>query len=460
MRDVFQETPEKADASKAWIITSTGRKFYHLAPTPDMISIEDIAHALSQLCRWTGHTRYHYCPTEEQRVLTSDLRWVSAGDIKKKQGLFGFDEEPKESGSAGNFRRKFRPNHATGIFHIKRQIVRLELADGSTVRTAAGHPWLVATKTSNNQKWETAEEIFDALKASRTRYMNRFLEVWKEDTSKEAGWLAGILDGEGHISFVNRSGVQFGVAQKDGLVWSRIKNELQNRGFSFNVSSPSDSVNSAQIKGGWRELGRLLGTIRPIRLLDKFERGLQSGLLNKQFDSIRDVPPLRIIRAWKEPKEWVVGLETKTHTYLCEGFAAHNSVAQHSWYCSHLVAPEFALAALLHDSSEAYLGDMNRPLKHFTPAGPAYLEIEEKVERTIFEKFGLPFPVSKEVKEADIQMLYAEKAQLMNVTKATKYEANKWGGDETEADIRIVRWTPRHAKKMFLKRFAELTKEK
>ncbi len=135
----------------------------------------------------------------------------------------------------------------------------------------------------------------------------------------------------------------------------------------------------------------------------------------------------------------------------------HYSVAQHSWYCSHLVPKEFALEALLHDSSEAYLGDMNRPLKHFTQAGPAYLEIEERVERVIFEKFGVPFPLPEAVKVADTQMLYAEKAQLMRVTEATKYEAKKWGRDETEADIRIERWTPRRAEKMFLKRFAQLT---
>ena len=134
----------------------------------------------------------------------------------------------------------------------------------------------------------------------------------------------------------------------------------------------------------------------------------------------------------------------------------HYSVAQHSWYASHLVAPEFALAALLHDASEAYLGDMNRPLKHFTAAGPAYCEIEERVERVIFKKFGLPYPMSPEVKAADIQMLYAEKAQLMNVTEATKYESKKWGTDETEAPITIHRWTPRRAEKVFLKRFAEL----
>jgi 5'-deoxynucleotidase YfbR-like HD superfamily hydrolase len=138
----------------------------------------------------------------------------------------------------------------------------------------------------------------------------------------------------------------------------------------------------------------------------------------------------------------------------------HYSVAQHSVCASLICPPEFALDALMHDSSETYLGDMNRPLKHFTAAGPAYLEIEEKVEKVIFEKFGVRFPLPEAVKDADTQMLYAEKAQLMTVTEDTKYEARKWNRDETEANIRIEKWTPRRAEKMFLERFASLYKEK
>ena len=134
----------------------------------------------------------------------------------------------------------------------------------------------------------------------------------------------------------------------------------------------------------------------------------------------------------------------------------HYSVAQHSVYASQICPPEFAFDTLMHDSSEAYLGDMNRPLKHFTSAGPAYQKIEEKVEAVIFKKFGVRFPLPPAVKEADTKMLYAEKAQLMNASKITNYEVRKWGMDETEADIRIERWTPRRAEKMFLKRFWEL----
>lgn len=44
----------------ACIETYTGIMFDILNPTLDMINIADIAHAGSQLCRFTGHTKFHY----------------------------------------------------------------------------------------------------------------------------------------------------------------------------------------------------------------------------------------------------------------------------------------------------------------------------------------------------------------------------------------------------------------
>jgi len=44
----------------SWIQTYSGIKFDPLNPSPDDISIIDIAHALSNICRFTGHTRDFY----------------------------------------------------------------------------------------------------------------------------------------------------------------------------------------------------------------------------------------------------------------------------------------------------------------------------------------------------------------------------------------------------------------
>lgn len=53
------ETPTpSAPRDGAWIQTYTGRQFWPLDPRPEDVDAEDIAHALSQLCRYTGHSKF------------------------------------------------------------------------------------------------------------------------------------------------------------------------------------------------------------------------------------------------------------------------------------------------------------------------------------------------------------------------------------------------------------------
>lgn len=54
-----------------WLQTFTGRPFYPQDPRPQDICIEDIAHALSLICRFGGHVREFYCVAQHS-VLVSD----------------------------------------------------------------------------------------------------------------------------------------------------------------------------------------------------------------------------------------------------------------------------------------------------------------------------------------------------------------------------------------------------
>ena len=49
-----------SDDRGPWFQTFTGKAFYPLDPRPEDICIEDIAHALSMICRFGGHTRQFY----------------------------------------------------------------------------------------------------------------------------------------------------------------------------------------------------------------------------------------------------------------------------------------------------------------------------------------------------------------------------------------------------------------
>ena len=60
----------------AWIETFTGKKFYPLDPRQQDVCIEDIAHSLSQQCRYTGHTERFYSVAQHSMELSiySQLR--------------------------------------------------------------------------------------------------------------------------------------------------------------------------------------------------------------------------------------------------------------------------------------------------------------------------------------------------------------------------------------------------
>lgn len=62
-RSVFYEgkgLQDGFDRDAAWIQTHSGRRFNPIKPNPDAIVIQDIAHALSMQCRFSGHCREFY----------------------------------------------------------------------------------------------------------------------------------------------------------------------------------------------------------------------------------------------------------------------------------------------------------------------------------------------------------------------------------------------------------------
>ena len=129
------------------------------------------------------------------------------------------------------------------------------------------------------------------------------------------------------------------------------------------------------------------------------------------------------------------------------------SVAQHSCLVADMVEnvqPDAALAALMHDAEEAYIGDIIRPIKRSVP------EISNagaEIELMIFQVFGIPHPMPEVVKWADNVMLKNEHAQIM-------HGRNEWPScDKADGPkVLIMTWSPQRAKEEFMKRFRRLYK--
>lgn len=125
------------------------------------------------------------------------------------------------------------------------------------------------------------------------------------------------------------------------------------------------------------------------------------------------------------------------------------SVAEHCVLMSEAVAPENAPWALLHDATEAYLGDMIRPLKG---AMPEYRAVEDQLMRVICNRFGLGWECPAEVKMADLRILRDERNALMTRPPLP------WHSIEhvPALNVEIHGWSPEEAKRRYLDRLYEL----
>jgi hypothetical protein len=131
------------------------------------------------------------------------------------------------------------------------------------------------------------------------------------------------------------------------------------------------------------------------------------------------------------------------------------SVAQHSVIVSRLVEerggdPEDAFAALMHDASEAYLGDMPHPLKHRSPLGAAFKAAEDHLEQALRERFRIKADVPA-IKRADRALL---------ATERRAFSAERWTWPELDGveplDLELAAWPPDEAARVFAERYAEL----
>jgi len=125
------------------------------------------------------------------------------------------------------------------------------------------------------------------------------------------------------------------------------------------------------------------------------------------------------------------------------------SVAQHSVLVSRIVNLH-PLAGLLHDATEAYLGDVPSPVKQLCPD---YKRLESKVWGAIAGKFGLLPAMPYEVHQADLRMLATERDVVFE-------DRILWGAHIDDVEpymIDIDEWLPGLAEECFLERFEELT---
>lgn len=154
-----------------------------------------------------------------------------------------------------------------------------------------------------------------------------------------------------------------------------------------------------------------------------------------------------------EPESSEIDIRDIAHalSQLCR-FTGHSrqlyTVAQHCLMVSEIVPSEFALEGLLHDATEAYVGDVSTPLKGVI--GAAYTDIEKRVHAAIAARFKLVHPLPPEVKDADLVAFATEARDFM-------MPGGSWGIKTPDPLPNVTEaMSPTVVRAAFLDRFKEL----
>jgi len=243
-----------------------------------------------------------YCLAPGSRVLTSGLLWQAVETLQTGDTLVGFDEAVGRPGGRESF---YCLATVTAMDIVAKPSVRV-VTDRGFVVCSADHQWLVS-RVGHGRRWIRAADL-----RTNDRIVG-YSTPWLTDRSRDGGWMAGFLDGEGSVRL---GGVGF--AQNQGIVLDNALVWLKEHGYRASTRQQDKCV-KVSILGGRGETARLLGSLQPLRLMQRSDvcwTGRAYGKVPTLWFTVHDVESVGV--------QDVVAVQTDTGTFIAEGMLSHN----------------------------------------------------------------------------------------------------------------------------------------
>lgn len=267
-----------------------------------------------------GGAGFMNCLDPETPVLTADLRWVPIKRLCPGDEIVAVDDAPERG------LRKVRRATVLSRWNTKKVAYRLTFDDGNSVVCSGDHRWLCQESSgSGNMRWRKVKESQERHGIKPGVQIVQMVSPWEEDDSREAGYLAGIYDGEGSVS--NRSkkamGTEVFISQNPGPVLDTTLQLLKQKGFSpMPCNSNAYLAEAERATQQWSLPGvgqvlRFLGQIRPERLLAKAHLAYEGG-------SLRGTGVRTVVSVEELPEQELVDISTSTGTFIANGLVSHN----------------------------------------------------------------------------------------------------------------------------------------
>ncbi len=373
-----------------------------------------------------------YCVSPDSLILTADLEWKLAGEIKVGEELIGFPEDLE-----GHV--KLKPSIVERHEVIQAKRYRVVTTRGETI-VSENHRFvgIFDDRRTRNFRSLSWRKVTDLKAGDLIRYT---ADPWKRGESLEDGWFAGMLDGEGWAS---RAARQVGVAQCAGVCLDALRLWFERHGIAYtqHVNGGKQGAKGPcyQLKaaGLWPSL-RLLGIAQPKRLDGRaiWEdcRAFTAGGYDAEILSIE---PLGV-----GP---VVSMSTSTKTFIADGFLAHNCTlyfnesSQIPWSSVETAMSRLAQNVELAPAIGSATGRTHLPLKAYFDCNPpsklhwSYELFRSGLKPGTKEKLANPADYVEMLmnpadNSANLPAKYFEILANMSEAKRLRFERGEWASE-------------------------------
>lgn len=255
------------------------------------------------------------CLDPEAKVLTADLQWIEARQLKIGENLIGC-EEATWGGKEQAVRLRVQQLANRCMFVAPK--FRVTLVNGQQTIVSGNHPFW-ARRSKKGWEWILAERL-------QPGNWVKYIAPWETVRTYETGMLRAFLDGEGHLCKGKLSGFQLLISQAEGPLAQEIRELWETLGFETTFKwlrhKKRPHEKPIAVSGVLRlpEVMRALGMSRPSRLLRKFINYGLAGL------TMRSVPNVVVESVEPLGDGPVVGLTTEpNHTLVADGIIGHNT---------------------------------------------------------------------------------------------------------------------------------------
>jgi hypothetical protein len=297
------------------------------------------------------------CLAKHHKVLTADLRYVELGSVRVGDKLVSFDEH---LGMSAKRSRRFKTGTVLNVKHTVGELFDVTLSNGKVFTTTRDHKWLTKNCCGVN-KWQETQD----LTVNKTK-VARVLPEWETLETREAGWLAGMYDGEGSLYARKTTGgncTQLAISQcpvHNPTTVERLIKAHQNLGFDLgNHCKNGKNCRQWRIPRGQAQVAKFLGSVRPQRLLDKFKPELLGTLTTKYAEPLDTV-----VSVASKGLGTYVEIEIDAATMVVEGYPHHNCYEHDEGYLDHQSNHHWRGIIMLHEVENGSFDEMFVSLKY------------------------------------------------------------------------------------------------